>query len=58
MADLFACSDMNEEAVSGQGSISQAITSLLALGLGVVCDSSNSQVALGDANVHVDAVLL
>ena len=52
VADLFACSDGQDE-VSGQGSVSQATS-----GTGIVCDSLNSQVALGDANVHVDAVVL
>ena len=56
MADLFACGDVDVECISGQGSVSQAMTSTLALG--VVYDSLNSQVALGDANVHVDAVVL
>ena len=55
VADLFACSGVNGQAMSGQGSASQAVTGTLALD---VYDSLNSQVALGDANVHVDAVLL
>ena len=54
MADLSACGDVHVECISGQGSVSQAMTSTLALG--VVYDSLNSQVELGDANVHVDAV--
>ena len=32
VADLFACCDVDEEAVSGQGSVSQATTSTLAPG--------------------------
>ena len=56
MADLFACSYEDEEVMSGQGSVSQAITGSIALW--VVYDSLNSQVAPGDANVHVDAVVL
>ena len=52
VADLFACSDDDdEEDLSGQGSISQATTGTS--GQGVIPDSSNSQVALGDGNVHV-----
>ena len=42
--------------MSGQSAVRQAITNTLALG--VVYDSLNSQEALGDANVHVDAVVL
>ena len=42
--------------MSGQGSVSQAIIGTIALG--VVYDSSNSQVALRDTNVHVDAIIL
>ena len=45
-----------EEVVSGQGSASQAITG--SVSLGVVYDSLISQVALGDANVHEDTVVL
>ena len=51
---IFACSDDNEEDMLVQGSVSQAVTGTFALG--VVYDSSNSQVALGDANARVDAV--
>ena len=43
VADLFACSGADEEAVSGQGSGSQAIACTLALE--VVYVSLNSQVA-------------
>ena len=56
VSDIFACSDEDEEVMSGHGSTSQVITCVIALG--VVNDSSNSQVALGDANVHVHAVVL
>ena len=41
--------------MSGQSSVSQAITGAIALG--VVYDSLDSE-ALGDADVHVDAVAL
>ena len=41
--------------MSGQGSVRQAITSTIPLG--DVYDSLNSHVALGNANVHVDAVV-
>ena len=54
VADHFACSDVNEEAMRGQGSVSRAVTGTLTLW--VVHDSLNSQVAFRDANVHVDAV--
>ena len=45
-----------EEVMSGQGSESQSVTGMIALG--VVYDSLNSQVALGGANVYVDVVAL
>ena len=44
------------EVMSGQGSVSQVTTGMLALG--VVYDSSSSHVALDDANVRVDAVVV
>ena len=52
VADLIGCSGKCEEVMSGQGSLIQAVTGTIALG--VVYDSSNSQVALGDAKVHMD----
>ena len=42
--------------MSGQGLVSQAQTGVFALW--VVNDSLNSQEALGDADVHADAVVL
>jgi hypothetical protein len=58
VADLFAHKDYMTtiEDMSGQGSVSQATSGALASG--VVDTSLISQVALGDANVHVDAVVL
>ena len=56
MADLCACSDGDEDGMSGQRSVNQAITGTIVLD--VVLDSSNSQEALRDANVYVDAVVL
>lgn len=56
VADLFACQNVDAEDKSGQGSVSQAMSG--ALESGVVVTSLISQVALGDANVHVDAVVL
>ena len=56
VADFFACSDVHQDAMLGQGSVNQASTCMLALGF--VCDIMNSQEALGDAYVHVDAVVL
>ena len=56
VADLFACSDEDDSDMLGQGLVSQAVTGTFALG--VVYDSSNSQVAVGDANVHVDVVVV
>ena len=53
VADLFAYSDV--ETMSGQGLVHPATIGLLALG---VYDSLNSQVALGDANVDVDDVVM
>jgi hypothetical protein len=52
VADLFSCRDSEE--MSGQ--VCQATTGTFALGDGET--SLTSQVALGDANVHVDAVVL
>ena len=46
MNDMIACSDEDDEGLSGQGSVSQPITGMFALG--VLYDSSNSQVALGE----------
>ena len=47
--DLFACSD-NQEFMWGRVSVCQSKTGVIAHG--VVYDGSNSQVALGGANVH------
>ena len=55
VADLFASESEDEEDKSGQGSVSQATPG--ALDSGVVETSLISQVVLGDANVHVDAVV-
>ena len=46
---------MDEDAMPCQLSLSQAVTGLLALG--VVYDSLDSQLELGDANVHGDTEL-
>ena len=56
VANLFACSVVDEEDVSGQGLVSQARTSIHARG--VVYDSTKSKVAFGDVNVHVDALVV
>ena len=55
VADLFACSDDDEEDMSGQGLVCQAITDILARGN--VYDSSNFHVSFGDASIHEDAVV-
>lgn len=55
VADLLSCSSADDEDMSGQDGVSQDTTGTLASGIDV---SSNSQVALGDAYVHVDAVVL
>ena len=44
-----------KQVMTGQGSVSQAITGTIALGF--VYDSLNSPVPFADANVHVDAVV-
>ena len=55
VADPFACSDEDDEDMLGQSLVSQAIKGAFALV--AVYDGSNSQVALGDANVCVDVVV-
>ena len=50
------CAPMYEEDMSVQTMVVQAVPSTLASGDGN--DSTDSQVVLGVANVHVDAVLL
>ena len=54
VANIFACSVVHEEDVSGQGLMSQARTRTH--DLGVFNDSTKSQVAFGD--VHADAVVI
>ena len=54
VANIVACSVVDDEDVSGQGLMSQARTRTH--DLGVVYDSTKSQVAFGD--VHVDAVVV
>ena len=58
MADLLSCrvQDDDEEDLSGQAMVGQAVPGTLASGNGN--DNTDSQVVLGVANVHVDAVLL
>ena len=58
VADLLSCrvQDDDEEDVSGQVMVGQAAPGTLASGNGN--DNTDSQVVLGVANVHVDAVLL
>ena len=57
-ADLLSCrvQDDDEEDMSGQGMVSQAGPGTLASGDGN--GRTDSQVVLGVANVHVDAVVL
>ena len=56
LADLLSCrvQDDAEEDMSGQAIVGQAVPGMLASGDGN--DSTDSQVVLGVANVHVDAV--
>ena len=58
MADLHSCrvQDDDEEHMSGQVMVGHAAPGTLASGNG--SDNTDSQVVLGVANVHVDAVLL
>ena len=58
VADLLSCrvQDEDEEDMSDQAMVGQAGPGMLALGDGN--DSTDSQVVVGVANVHVDAVLL
>ena len=58
VADLLSCrvQDEDEEDMSDQAMVGQAGQGMLALGDGN--DSTDSQVVIGVANVHVDAVLL
>jgi hypothetical protein len=58
VADLLSCrvQDEDDEDMSGQVMVSQAGPGTLASGGGN--DNTNSQVVLGVANVHVDAVVL
>jgi hypothetical protein len=58
VADLLSCrvQDDDEEDMSGQVMVGQADPGTLALGNG--SDNTDSQVVLGVANVHEDAVLL
>ena len=58
MADLLSCrvQDDDEEDMSGQVMVGQATPGTLASGNG--SDNNDSQVVLGVANVHEDAVLL
>ena len=56
MPHLFACSVLDQKAMSGQGLVSRARTGTFAPG--VLNNNLNSQAALGDANFHVDAVVL
>ena len=58
VADLLSCrvQDEDEEDMSGQVMVSQAVPGTLASGGGN--DNTDSQVVLGVANVHVDAVVL
>ena len=58
VAELLSCrvQDDDEEDMSGQAMVGQATPGTLALGYGY--DNTDSQVVLGVANVHVDALLL
>ena len=58
VADLLSCrvQDDNEEDMSGQVMVGQAVPGTLASGNGN--DNTVSQVVLGVANVNVDVVLL
>ena len=58
VADLLSCrvQDDDEEDMSGQVMVGQADPGTLASGNG--SDNTDSQVVLGVANVHEDAVLL
>ena len=58
MADLLSCrlQDGEEKDVSGQAMVGQAAPGTLASSDGN--DSTDSQVVLGVADVHVDVVLL
>ena len=56
LPNLFAFSDEDKQLMSGQGSVIQDTTGTIAMG--VVYHLSNSQVALGYANVHVNVVVL
>ena len=58
VADLLPCrvQDDDEEDMSGQDMVGQAVPGTLVSGNGN--DNTDSQVVLGVANVHVDAVLL
>ena len=53
---IWSYTNQRVEAMSGQGSVSQAVIGTFSLG--VVYDSSSFQVVLRDANVYVDAVVL
>ena len=56
VADLLSCrlQDDGEEDMSGQAMVGQAVPGTLAIGNGN--DNTYSQVALGVANAHVDAI--
>ena len=58
LADPLSCrvQDDDDEDMSGQAMVGQAVPGTLASGNGN--DDTDSQVVLGVANVHVDAVLL
>ena len=57
VADLLCCRVQDEEEdMSGQAMVGQAIPGMLASGDGH--DGTDSQVVFGVANVHVDAVVL
>ena len=58
LADLLSCrvQDIDEEDMSRQAMVGQAVSRTLVSGSGN--DNTDSQVVLGVANVHVNAVLL